>query len=366
MTSLATGLLVCASVFVIGLVDGLSRTFSVSADELKLIVMRKGSDQETGSQVEAKSARELSTLEGIAMHRGVPMCSPEHVMILTNPRRGDTVSVNLIVRGLSEIGRALRPGFHIVEGRDLEPGKDEAITSRAISERFQNAGLGEQLPINGRKFTIVGLFEASGSVAESEVWTDERDLRSARRTPEFMTSVIIQPENAQARDALIERIENDEQFNLKAVTEKAYYAEQVRGIGRIRFIGYFLAGFLSIGAMFGAANTMYSAVASRAREIGTLRALGFSRRSILSSFLLESVVLCLCGGLVGILFTIPFNGVSTGTMADTFSEVTFAFNFGPLVLLEGALLALTMGLLGGFFPAVRAVRINIIQALREV
>jgi putative ABC transport system permease protein len=243
---------------------------------------------------------------------------------------------------------------------------DEAITSRSIAERFQNTGLGEQLKINGREFTIVGLFEAGGGVAESEVWTDVRDLLSARKLPDFMTSVFIRPHDAQAKTALNSRIQDDPQFKFKVITEKDYYKEQVRQIERVRVIGYALAAFLGIGAMFGAANTMYSAVASRAREIGTLRALGFNRRSILASFLFESVVLCLLGGLVGCLGTIPFNGVSTGTAGATFSEVTFSFNFGPRVLLEGALMALAMGLLGGLFPAVRAVRLNIIQALREM
>jgi putative ABC transport system permease protein len=163
-----------------------------------------------------------------------------------------------------------------------------------------------------------------------------------------------------------DRIENDEQFNLQAVDEIKYYEDQMNSSIAIKVIGYFIALFLTIGAMFAAANTMYAAVASRSREIGTLRALGFRGGSILTSFLLESIFICLLGGVLGCLATLPFNGISTGTANwSTFSEITFAFRFGPKVLIRGVLMALAMGVLGGLFPAIRAVRMNIIQALRE-
>jgi putative ABC transport system permease protein len=368
-TSVATGLMVCAAVFVFGLIDGLAHAFKVSSDPLKLVVLRKGSEDETGSQVEGRLARELKTLAGIAADdQGRPLCSAENVTILTKPRRGDTVPVNLTVRGLTEIGRNLRPGFRIVAGRDLVPGKFEAVTSRSIAQRFQNCGLGEKLDINGAPFEIVGLFQANGGVAESEVWTDVRDLLAARKLPEeFMTSVIVRAQDQSARTALIDRIERDPQFNLEVKDEREYYQTQLAWVRAIRWIGYGLAAVLGIGAMFGAANTMYAAVASRAREIATLRTLGFSRGSILVSFLIESTILCLAGGLLGCLGTLPFHGMSSGTMNQTtFSEVTFSFQFGPRVLFAGAAMAFLMGLLGGLFPAVRAVRMNIIQALREV
>jgi putative ABC transport system permease protein len=168
-----------------------------------------------------------------------------------------------------------------------------------------------------------------------------------------------------AKRSLIRRIQDDEQFNLKVVDEPQYYADQMTASLAIRIVGYFIAGFLTVGAMFAAANTMYAAVASRAREIGTLRALGFRRRSILFSFLLESMLLCLAGGLLGCLATLPFNGLSTGTANwATFSEITFSFRFGPAVMLQGLILALSMGVLGGLFPALRAIRLNTASALR--
>ena len=372
MTSLFTGLLVCASVLVFGLVDGLMRAFTVSADEMKLIVLRKGSDNETSSQVDGETARKLGDLDGIATDAatGAKMWSPETVTIQTKPRRGDTIAVNLIVRGLTPAGRTLRPGFHTVAGRDLRPGLNEAITSRSIAERFQNCGLGENLNINGTDFEIVGLFEAGGSTAESEVWTDVNNLMAARKyQAEVYSVVMFEATSRQTRDALIGRIQdNDDEFkDLDIKDEKEYFQSQLTAIKLIRSIGYFLALFLSVGAMFGAANTMYSAVSNRAREIGTLRALGFSRSSILASFLFESVVLCLIGGMLGSLATVPLNGMSSGTQNPMmFSEVTFSFHFGPRVVLQGVLLASLMGLLGGLFPAVRAIRMNIIKALREV
>jgi putative ABC transport system permease protein len=371
MTSLFTGLLVCASVLVFGLVDGLMHAFTISADELKLIVLRKGSDNETSSQIDGETARKLRTLEGIATEAatGLPMYSPEVLSIQSKPRRGDTIAVNLIVRGLTPPGRTLRPGFRIVEGRDLRPGTNEAITSRSIADRFQNCGLGETLNINGTDFQIVGLFEANGSTAESEVWTDVANLSAARNyQAEIYSAVLLQTASREARDAIVARIkaDNDEFKDLDVKDEKEYFQSQVAVMSYIRWIGYILAVFLSLGASFGAANTMYAAVSSRAREIGMLRALGFSRRSVLASFLFESVVLCLIGGVLGCLVTVPLNGLSSGTQnMMMFSEVTFSFHFGPRVLLQGLLLATVMGLLGGLAPAARAVRLSIIQALRE-
>jgi putative ABC transport system permease protein len=371
MTSLFTGLLVCASVLVFGLVDGLMHAFTISADEQKLYVLRKGADNEISSQIDGDTARRLKSLQGIAtdVGTGKPMCSAEAVTIQGKPRRGDTLAVNLIVRGMTPEGQSLRPGFRIVEGRDLRPGTNEAITSRSIAERFTDCGLGEKLNINGTDFEIVGLFEANGSTAESEVWADVSNLNAARRLQaEVYSVVLLQAASREARDAIVNRIktDNDEFKELEVKDEKEYFQAQMDGMNYIRWIGYILAVFLSIGASFGAANTMYAAVATRAREIGTLRALGFSRRNVLASFLFESVALCLIGGVLGCLVTLPLNGMSSGTMnAMMFSEVTFSFHFGPRVLMQGILLAMVMGVLGGLAPAFRAVRLSIIQALRE-
>jgi putative ABC transport system permease protein len=366
MTVTGTALVVWASVLSFGLSDGLDHALQVTGNELDLIVLRKGSNDEGSSGIEQQVARQIANLDGIARDaNGQPLCSVEFVTILTRPRRGNGGTTNLTVRGLELSGRGLRPGFQIVEGRDLKPGVNEIITSRTMAERFQDLGLGEKLEINKVDFTVVGYFEADGSAAESEVWTDLRDLTSARRTPGAVSVVNLRAAGGDAKRALMDRIQNDEQFNLKVVDEPSYFAEQMTASLAIRVVGYFIAAFLTFGAMFAAANTMYAAVASRAREIGTLRAIGFRRRSILFSFLLESVLLCLMGGALGCLATLPFNGLSTGTANwATFSEITFSFRFGPKVLLQGVVLALVMGVLGGLFPAIRAVRLNTVAALR--
>lgn len=367
MTVLSTGLVVMASVLVFGLIDGLDHALRVSGHPLDLIVVRKGSTDEISSGLQQQMAREVASLPGIALdENGQPLCSVELVTILTKPRRNNGGTTNLIVRGLEMSGRQLRPNFRVTEGRDVRPGVNEAITSRQMAARFENLAIGERLKINHDEFEIVGYFEADGSAAESEVWTDLRALATARRTPEYTTSVNLRAQDEAAVSSLISRLSSDKRFELSAIPEIQYFEDQMTQSFFLRIIGFMIAAFLTFGAMFAAANTMYAAVASRGREIGTLRALGFSRFSILCSFLLESTLLCLMGGLLGCLATIPFNGLSTGTANfASFSEITFSFRFGPRVLLQGVTLAVIMGLLGGLLPALRAVRISIIAALRE-
>ena len=368
MTVLAIALVVFVSVLTFGMTEGVEHALRISGDPLDLIVLRQGANDETSSGIEQRVARQVATLDGIERDSsGQPLCSVEFVTILTKPRRGNGGTTNIIVRGLEPIGRKLRPGFRIVAGRDLKPGVNEAITSRSMAKRFQNLALGEKLEVNkGVEFQIVGYFEAAGSAAESEVWADLRDLTTARRIPEAVSAVNLRARDRESRDALKKLLHDSEQFNLQAVEETQFYENQMTASIAVKLIGYVIAGFLTFGAMFAAANIMYSAVANRGREIGTLRALGFPRRSILTSFLLESVLICLTGGLIGCLATLPLSGMSSGTANwTTFSELTFEFRFGPAVLARGVLMALVMGALGGLFPAIRAVRLKIIDALRQ-
>ena len=302
MTVIATGWVVWATVLTFGMTDGLEHALRISGDALDVIVMRKGSDTETSSGIEAQIARQVTNLEGIA--RGPdnqPLSSTEFVTILTKPRRNNGGTTNLIVRGVDSVARLLRPEFKIVQGRDIKSGVNEIITSRQMASRFENLSIGEKLEINKIDFTVVGYFEAGGSAAESEVWTDLRDLTTARRVQGAISVVNFRAKDLDARDSVIKLLGDDERFKLKAITESAYFESQMSASIAIRFIGYVIGGFLLFGAMFAAANTMYSAVASRGREIGTLRALGFSRASILISFLFESTFLCLLGGILGCL-----------------------------------------------------------------
>jgi putative ABC transport system permease protein len=366
MTVIGTGMVVWAMVLTFGLTDGLEHALQLSGHPLDLIVLRPDAEDETGSTVSQLDAKQLVALQGIAQGSdGQPLCASEFVTILIKKRRNNGGTTNLIVRGTEQPSRELRPDFKIVEGRDLKPGVNEAITSRAMANRFENLALGEKLEINKVDFTVVGYFEAGGSSAESEVWTDIRDLGSARRTADAISVVNLRAQDAQAKAKLIGVIKEGDQFKLNVVDETTFFEKQMSASLVLKVVGTFIAVFLTIGAMFAAANTMFAAVASRGREIGTLRALGFRRGSILFSFLFESVLLCTMGGILGCLATLPLNGLSTGTMGSTFSEVLFEFRFGWWSLVRGLTMATAMGLVGGLFPAIRAVRMDIVSALRE-
>jgi putative ABC transport system permease protein len=367
MTVFGTALVVWATVLAFGLAAGLDHALDVSGGPLDLIVLRKGATAETVSGINDELVRQIAALSGIATNAdGAALSSGELVVVVNTTRRTDGGHTNLILRGVTPIARELRPGFRIVEGRDAQPGLREAITSRSIAGRFTGAGLGEELEVLDTRFRIVGLFEASDSAAESEVWTDLKVLAQASRRNGVVSSVQLRATGPQALLDLKSRLIGDEQFSLKAITEREYYADQALAGIAIKFVGRIIALFLTIGAMFAVANTMFAAVSSRAREIGTLRALGFSRRSVMAGFLLESTVLALVGGAIGCLGTWPVNGLSTGTANwVTFSELTFTFRFGRDVLIQGALLAMATGLAGGLLPALRAVRMKVVDALRE-
>lgn len=369
MTALGTGLVVFASVLSFGLADGLERALLISADPLDVVCLREGALDEVSSSLEEATADRMLSIEGIARGKsGELLVSPEYVVTLMRPRRGDDAGVtNVMVRGLLPVGWQLRPGFRIVEGREPRAGTNEAIVSRRLSERFQNTRLGERFKVNNTDLTIVGYFEASGSAAESEIWTDLRDLTSIRKVSGIASTVCLRATDAEAQAAIIRVLKEDEGFGLKALTEEEFFKEQLLSAQIVKGLAGFIATFLIVGAMFAAANTMFAAVAGRARDIGTLRALGFGRGSVLIAFMLESVILCLLGGVIGCVAVIPFDGYSTGMASfQTFSEIAFAFQFGPAVFLQGIMMALVMGLVGGLVPAIRALRLNVIQSLREV
>jgi putative ABC transport system permease protein len=372
MTILGVAMVVWASIFAFGLSDGLDKTLEIAADPLDVIVLRKGSTSEAVSAVTEAAAREIKALPGIATDRdGNPLAASELVVFAYLPRHGSNQQVNVSVRGVDPMSRNLRAGMEIVEGRDFTPGLREAIVSRAMSNRFQRLGLGDTFKVEGGEFKVVGIFEAGGGAVESEVWTDQRVLAQLAKRTGAMSSLQFRAVSQDDKQRLIDRIEKDEQIDLGAITEEAYYAEQAEMSGLIKVVGYMIAFFLTIGAMFAVANTMYGAISSRAREIGTLRALGFGRVSIVTAFLLESLVLCLVGAALGCLaalaVTFLLGGIQTGTMnAGTFTEIAFSFDFGPAVLAKGALLAIVMGIIGGLLPAIRAVRMKVVNALREV
>ncbi|MDZ4780991.1 MAG: ABC transporter permease [Planctomycetia bacterium] len=372
MTIVSTGIAVGASVFALGLSAGLDQTLEVSAGPLDIIVLRQGSSSETASGVSEAVAREILALPGIATdQQGRPLAAPELVVVTYLPRRGNAGSANVTIRGALPVSRDLREGMKVVEGRDFHPGLREAIVSRKLAGRFEGLGMNEEFVVQDKSFKVVGLFEAGGGATESEIWTDQKVLAQVANRTGGTSSVQIRAASKADQETLLNHIKADEQIALKAITEVQYFADQAQAGLVLRLLGQIIAFFLTIGAMFAVANTMYGAIATRAREIGTLRSLGFGRGSILTAFLLESLVLCLVGAIVGCLASIAltklFGGQSAGTMNGvTFTEIVFAFSFGPNVLIKGALLAVFLGVVGGFLPALRAVRMKVVDALREV
>ena len=368
LTVLGTGLVVASSCVLFGMVEGLQQSLKVSGDPVDLIVLRKGSTNETGSSIDAAKAKEIALLPGIERDKeGVALCASELLNIPVCYRMNGS-RANLIIRGVDPISPALRREFKVVEGRSLVPGKNECIVARPISGRFRGTRLGETLICGiNESYVVVGIFTAGGSAAESEVWVDRRDLERNTQRMGNVAAVQLRAASAKDRDEIQKTLQNSTQFGLLAMQEADYFASQQITGTILLVIGSMIAVLLSIGAMFAAANTMFSAVKSRTREIGTLRALGFSRFDVLVSFLGESILLCSLGGLLGWLATIPMTAISFGTNDfSSFAEKTIQFRFGPLVFMVAFAMTMAMGIFGGLFPAIRAVRLDVIKALREV
>ncbi len=370
MTVFVVCLVVTVFLFVLALWQGVSRTLSVTASTRNVITMRVGSQAEMQSVVTKDAYETIRSLPGIERSpTGEPFVSAELISLVNLPRE-DGQTANVQVRGMDPIGFSMRPGVRIVEGRMFTPGSNEAIVSKNLADRFAGMKIGETLKTGSYRWPIVGHFDASGSAYESEIWTDVKDLQGQTKRQIF-SSVFVRTSDPDAAARYIETVKGDQRLKLEGRTEKKYYEEQMITGAPIKVLAILVGIFTAIGASFGAMNTMYAQVAARTREIGTLRAIGFSRGSVLASFILEALLLCLIGGVLGTaLAFVLFNLVltrPTGTMNfRTFSEVLFNFRLTPPLIFGGLVFSLAMGLLGGFFPAARAARLKIINALREI
>lgn len=366
-TTLGIALVVAVFVMVMALAQGLKATYISTGDQNNLLVLRKGSTAESSSQVGREQVRQIKYLNGIARDaKGDPMASPEIIVLINLLRTDGSGSANVLVRGMGAMGIELRPEVKLIEGRLFQPGLHECIVSRKIADRFANCHVGESFRAGKFFWKVVGIFEARKTAFESEIWVDADETRDAFNR-DFYGSVLLRPTDEAAAVALTKRMENDRQLQGRILPEKKYYEEQTKTAGPIQFVGTFLATIMSIGAAFSAMNTMYAAVGARTREIGTLRVLGFKRREIYGSFLLESIVLALLGGGVGCLLSLPLNGIATGTFSwTTFAEVAFEFRITGSLLAIGMAFALVMGVLGGLLPARLAARKPVLDALRAV
>jgi putative ABC transport system permease protein len=367
MTALGIALTVAVAVFILSLLTGLRRAFVQSGDPLNVLVIRKGSQAELQSGVDRESFQAIKFLPGIAKNKaGDPLVSGELVVVMTLPRRNGTGEANVTVRGMEPIGFELRPAVHLAEGRWFTPGQREIAVSQSINKRFSNAGMGEELFFGKGKWKVVGIFDAGETASSSEIWADGSLMGNDFDRSAALSSVLVHATDPVAAEALKNRVNDDQRLKLDGFKEPDYFAQQTKSGLPIQIVGYVVSIVMAIGSCFAAMNTMYAAVAYRGREIATLRILGFSRGSIIASFVLESVLLSLLGAALGLALTLPFNGMTTGTGNNlTFSETVFSIRITLGVMFTAVVFAVTMGLFGGIAPAWHASRREILAALRD-
>ncbi|HUD67975.1 MAG TPA: ABC transporter permease [Candidatus Sulfotelmatobacter sp.] len=374
MTALGIALTVTTAIFLMALIAGLNRAFVSSGNPLNVLVLRKGSEAELSGGFDASLYPTLKTLPGIAKDKqGEPMTSGEWVVVIILPRKDGTGEVNVTVRGMMPDGLEMRQlsdpghrGVKLVEGRWFQTGQREVVVSKSIQSRFSHANIGDTMEFGKGSWKVVGVFDAGGSAYESEVWGDVNQMASDFDRQGGFASAYLRATDPIAAEALKNRVSDDQRLKLEGFIETDYYAKQTSSGAPIKVIGFVVGFIMAIGSIFAAMNTMYAAVAYRGREIATLRVIGFSRPAILTSFVLESLLLALLGAAAGIVLMLPFNGMQTGTSnAVTFSEVVFALRITPQVAGYAILFALIMGFVGGLAPAWHAARQNILSALRS-
>lgn len=365
MTAIGIGITVAIVVVMLAMIHGLDMTFVESGDNLHLVVIREGSLNEVNSYFERPAYDAIRFLEGIRRDaENEPMVVGELTLALNLFRKSGSES-NVIIRGTAPMGIALRPGFKLLEGKMFQDGLREVLVTKSISERFQGMALGDTLIVYDQPFKIVGLFEVPDGVYDSEIWGGYNDLAQVSTRPIF-SSLLLLAETEDAAQKLIDRIEDDERIQLNAFTQKAYFAEQTTSSIGLKALAVFVAVVMGIGSCFAIMNMMYGSVMARQQEVATLRALGFRRGSILMSFLLESGLMGLIGGVAGCSIGLLFNGYSAGTSnLSSFSEVVFNFKVTPEIILQGLTFSLVMGLIGGFLPARRASSVKLIDVLRQ-
>jgi len=366
MTVFTIALVVGVFLAIMALANGLNKALISTGSSDNVLVMRESAQSEVQSIVTRDSYQIIETLPGVARDAaGKPITSGEITVLVNIPRKNGQPS-NVTVRGVSPAGFSMRPQLKIVEGQMFRSGVGEAVTSRRISERFANMGLGDEIKMGKKTWKIVGIFDAGGTAFDSEIWSDVTDVGEAFDRRDY-SSALVRLSSGITPDQFASRVEAEQRLKLEAKPELKYYEEQTSSAGPIKALGTFVAIILGIGACFGGMNTMYAAVAARTKEIGTLRALGFSRLSILTSFVIESLILSFFGGLGGILLSLPVQGITTGTTNfRTFSEVAFSFQLSAALLVTAIIFAAVMGFVGGLLPARMAARLPITRALRQL
>jgi putative ABC transport system permease protein len=369
----AAGLALVVFVFaaVLMLDEGLRTTMVTTGEFDNVVLIRRSAETEVQSIVTRAQASVATSHPAVALGRdGQPLASRETVVLIAldkrdSNQRSDDRRSNVLIRGVGPHASALRPQVRLVSGRMFRPGSSEIIAGASVARRFVGAGLGERVRFGQREWTVVGLFDAGNSGFDSEIWGDADQLMQAFRRPVY-SSVVLKLADSERFPAFKKDIEADPRLTLEAKREQVFYSDQTRALSTfISILGLALSVIFSIGAVIGATVTMYASVANRVTEIGTLRALGFQRRSILAAFLAESLLLGLVGGAAGLAFAslMQFLSFST-TNFQSFSELAFGFRLNARIAAEALLFSLAMGFVGGFLPALRASRMEIVDALR--
>ena len=346
--------------------EGIRSTLVATGQPDNVMVLRKGAGAEINSGIDRSQAGVLSTLPGIATDAlGRPLISAEPVVLISLPKRSNGKPSNTSVRGTSALGLQLRPQLKLVEGRMFRQGTSEIVVGRATAAGFAGVDVGTTLRFAGRDWLIVGRFDAGGSGFDSEIWGDAEQMLQAFRRAAYSV-VVFRLADAGLFETTRARIEDDPRLSLEAKPEVRFYAEQSEALATfINILGLSLAVIFSIGAVVGAMITMFAAVASRIGEIGTLRALGFRRGAVLAAFMAESLLLSALGGVLGLAAASVMQAVDVSTTNfQTFAELAFRFVLTPQIAVQAMVFALAMGVVGGFIPAWRAARLQIVDCLR--
>lgn len=357
-------------VSVLSIANGFEAAMKSSGSPSRALVLRSGADSELTSGLDATGVDTIKQAPGIRRAGRNPLASAELYVIIDVPKKAAPDSAaNVPMRGIEPVALAVRDEVSLIAGRMFRFGTNEVIVGRGARGQFLHTNVGDTIVSGQNRWTVVGVFEADGGVAETEIWCDARTLQGVYRRGHTYQSVLARLDSADSFNAFRDGLKSDPKVNVSIRRENDYYAGQAQTLTRlIQTIGFAIAGLMGIGAVFGAILTMYTAVATRAREIATLRALGFNTVSVLVSILAESMALGAIGGVIGgIAAYLTFNGHQTSTINfQTFSQVAFAFRVTPRLLASGLFYALAMGLVGGLFPAIRAARLPIPSALREL
>ena len=355
-------------VAVLSIAEGFKAAMVNAGRPDRAIVMRSGADSEMSSGLSGPHVDVIKQAPGIVRDGATTVASAEMFVVIDVNRRSTNTSANVPLRGIDSAALAVRPEVKI-EGRMFTFGTNEVVVGRGASRQFVGLNIGDSIRAGQTTWNVVGIFDTGGTVAETEIWCDVRVIQGAYRRGNSYQSVLAKLDSPASFDAFKDWLTSNPQVDVQIKRESDYYAEQSRTItGLIRGIGYGIAVLMGIGAIFGAVLTMYSAVVTRTREIATLRALGFGSLPVLVSVVGESLFLALAGGVIGgALAYVGFNGYQASTMNwQTFSQVAFGFAVTPGLLIQGLIYALLMGLVGGLFPAIRAARLPISKALREL